>query len=173
MIGFTWQVTPTLWPEGNSWLFKQKFHRVTSATWLGRTYLMYNPLSITTIWHPSMDTSAFVGAVGSSTIYQRIQKGSCLADLLGNVHTDLGPGCGSYSGPWTGSSRSHPWYGSPWKTLSQTIIHRMTGDPCGSPGSREEILALCWNKKYMLLDVLAWVRGTALTCIIPPLRWHS
>ena len=96
------------------------YHRVTSATWLGKTYLMYNPLSITTIWHPSMDTSAFVGAVGSSTIYQRIQKGSCLADLLGNVHTDLGPGCGSYSGPWTGSSRSHPWYGSPWKTLSQT-----------------------------------------------------
>ena len=50
---------------------------------------------------------------------------------------------------------------------------RQARDPCGSPGSREEILALCWNKKYMLLDVLAWVRGTALTCIIPPLRWHS
>ena len=36
-----------------------------------------------------MDRSAFVGAMGSSTIYQRIQKESCLADLLGNVHTDL------------------------------------------------------------------------------------
>ena len=42
----------------------------------------------------SIKQSAFVGIMGSSTIYQRIQKGSCLADLLGNVHTDLGPGCG-------------------------------------------------------------------------------
>lgn len=53
-----------------------------------------------------------------------------------------------------------------------TVIHRQE-TLCGSPGSREEILALCCNKKYMPLDVLAWVRGTTLNCIIPPLRWHS
>ena len=118
-----------------------------------------------------MGRSAFVGALGCSTIYQRIRKESCLADLLANEHTDLVLAVDLTVAHELAPAALIHGMGVPRKHYL-TVIHRQE-TLCGSPGSREEILALCCNKKYMPLDALAWVRGTTLNCIIPPLRWHS
>ena len=49
--------------ETNTW-------GVTSARCPNKKFLTHIPSSTITTWHPSMEKSAFVGAVGSSTIHQ-------------------------------------------------------------------------------------------------------
>ena len=121
------------------------------------------PTSITTICHPSMDRSAFVGAVGSSTKGPR--QGSCSPEhqVIGRqpsvpaVARELAPAPLGHSpgNPGEHSCRQ-------WPTDKRAFVEIQV--------SCREVLAHFWSKKNpMNLDTLEIVRGQFdFTNITPP-----
>lgn len=130
------------------------------ATQPNKTYLLTTHPSKPTIYHPPMDKSAFVGAVGSSTIHQGTQKEThspmCQAC---NRNRGLSPSCGPCNGPWANSSPTLLQSRSSWKTTSWTI-HPWIGHLSGSPGFQHGSPSTLLGQNNMSLDALKRVRGT-------------
>lgn len=79
---------------------------------------------------------------------------------LGVKQTDLGPGCGSWSGPWTGFRLS--WTGS--RSPAEHGSRQSPMDERAFPGVQEsnrEVTARCCSKKYPRSGELKKVRGAA------------
>lgn len=125
------------------------------------------PHPTTTIWHPSMDKSAFEDAVGSSTTYQKTLE-ECHPIMCGKRHIDANPSCESCSGPQTtapgllGSGITMTWQ-------SETITHRQVRLYL-SPGLLRRSFSIPTEKKKMSLNTLERVNANSLilfTTILP------
>ena len=115
------------------------------------------PSSTTLIWHPYMDKSAFVGAVGFNSICQGMQEMShepmhCV------IGTSLSPTWWSCRGPWTSSRPS-------WLQSRNLGEHYLRQSPVVMRAfvefqvSSREILSQCWSKKNISSDAFKRVRG--------------